>query len=524
MTMLSYSSPDEWAARPKSDPAEKIFDLDSLAARITTVKLSGARVVHAHGVFDLLHLGHIRHLRSAKKYGDVLVVTITEDRHVNKGPGRPAFSELHRAEQIAALEDVDYVAISRFPSAVEVITAIRPDVYIKGPDYQVKADDVSGGIDREETAVLAVGGRLEITDDVAFSSSALLNQYFPAFGPEVQSYVRGLKERYTSAEILGHLARLEELRIVVVGETILDEYTYVDQMGKSAKEPVLAMRYSRSETYPGGALAVANHLASFCKSIELVTYVGTSDPQENFIRRGLNTKVRPNFVYKSGSPTIVKRRYVEATLGTKLFEVYHINDAPLAEREEDELCALVDARLHNADAVVVADFGHGFLGKRSRDLLSNSGRFLAVNTQINAANVRFHAISNYARADYVCINESEVRLDARDRVTPLEPLVADLSKRISCDHFLVTRGSLGVEFFSPEGSFCAPSLASTVVDRMGAGDAVLAITSACVAAKIPGDIVAFVANVVGAQKVKVVGNSSAVERVPTLKFIETLLK
>src|SRR5579883_2828201 len=105
MTMVSYTSPEDWAARPKTDPAGKILDLDSLAARITAAKVAGARVVHAHGVFDLLHLGHIRHLRSAKNYGDVLVVTITEDRYVNKGPGRPAFSEAQRAEQLAALED-----------------------------------------------------------------------------------------------------------------------------------------------------------------------------------------------------------------------------------------------------------------------------------------------------------------------------------------------------------------------------------------------------------------------------------
>ncbi|MGH7715981.1 MAG: PfkB family carbohydrate kinase, partial [Vulcanimicrobiaceae bacterium] len=519
-----YSNPENWSSRAKSDPSQKIFTLDALAAQITAAKLAGARIVHAHGVFDLLHLGHIRHLHSARQHGDILVVTLTEDRHVNKGPGRPAFAEAQRAEAIAALEVVDYVAISRFPSAVEAITAIRPDVYIKGPDYRIKTDDVSGGIDREETAVRAVGGRLEVTDDVAFSSSALLNQYFPTFGPEIQRYLQGLKERYSSREILAHLARLAEMRIVVVGETILDEYAYVDQMGKSAKEPVLAMRYNHSETYPGGALAVANHLASFCSSIELVTYVGAVDAQENFIRRGLKANVRPNFVYKSASPTIVKRRYVEATLGTKLFEIYQINDAPLTEPEEGELCGLIEARLHNADAVVVADFGHGLLGKKSRDLLSSNGRFLAVNTQINAANVRYHAISNYARADYVCINEAEVRLDARDRVTALEPLIDDLSKRISCERFLVTRGSLGVEYFSPEGAFRSPSLAATVVDRMGAGDAVLAITSACVAANIPGDIVAFIANVVGAQKVKVVGNSAAVERVPTLKFIEALLK
>jgi rfaE bifunctional protein nucleotidyltransferase chain/domain len=522
--MVSSFLPEEWAARPQKDPMAKILELDAVAAQVTAAKVSGARVVHAHGVFDLLHPGHIRHLRSAKRLGDILVVTLTEDRYVNKGPGRPAFPDALRAEQIAALADVDFVAISRFPTAVEAIAAIRPDVYVKGPDYGNSADDVSGGIEREQTAVKAVGGRLEITDDVSFSSSALLNQHFPAYGSEVQLYLRALRERYSTRQIREFLGRLAEMRVVVVGETILDEYAYVDQMGKSAKDPVLAMRYERTETYPGGALAVANHLASFCQSIELVTYVGTADAQENFIRRGLSPRVRPNFVYKSDSPTIVKRRYVEATLGTKLFEIYVINDAPLTETEADELCSLMDARLHNADVVIAADFGHGLLDKRSRALLSASGRFLAVNTQINAANIRFHAISSYERADYACINEAEVRLDARDRVTGLRPLIGELSERISCERFLVTRGKSGVEYFAPDGAYAAPSLASVVVDRMGAGDAVLALTSACVASEMPSELVAFVANVIGAQKVKVVGNSASIDRVQTLKFIESLLK
>ena len=370
----------------------------------------------------------------------------------------------------------------------------------------------------------AAGGRIHITDDLTFSSSNLINTFLPSYGADVENYLRRLRSRWSSKEIVGYIDRLMDLRVVVVGEAILDEYVYVDQMGKSSKDPVLAMRYDRAETYAGGALAVANHLASFCRSVELVTYLGERDGNEKFIHSNLRPGVRANFIYKTGSPTIVKRRYVEATLATKLFEVYQIDDTPLADREENELCALLDARIAGADAVVVADFGHGLLGPRSKEVLSQSGRFLAVNTQINAANIRFHAISSYARADYVCINEGEMRLDARDRHTSLDKLVEGLGGKLRCERFLVTRGRSGVEYFCPEGNFEAPSLATTVVDRIGAGDAVLALTSACVAAGVPPDVVAFIANVIGAQKVKTIGNSVSIERVPTLKFIDTLLK
>lgn len=503
---------------------QKLCEMPELAKRAAELRAKGKRVVHAHGVFDLLHPGHIRHLREARSFGDVLIVTITDDAHVNKGPHRPAFTESLRAEAMAALEVVDYVAISHSPTAVEAINALQPDVYAKGPDYRVAGDDISGGITAEQEAVTAHGGILGITNDITFSSSALINEYLPAYPVEVQHYLRDLRSRYSAKDIIANLNLLQEMRIVVVGETILDEYVYCDQMGKSAKEPVLAMRYKSSEMFAGGVLAIANHLAEFCKSVEIVTYLGSLDAQESFVRKHLKPKVRLNAIHKLNSPTIVKRRYVEATLGTKLFEVYAINDQDLDAAQEADLNALLEMRLPSADAVIAADFGHGLLAPGSKALLSQRSKFLGVNTQVNAANIRFHAISSYASADYVCINESELRLDARDRSSPVDALVGGLKQKLNCDKFLVTQGRSGVTYIDGGAVLHAPSLATTVVDRIGSGDAVLALTSACVASGMPAEIVGFVANVVGAQMVQIMGNRSAIGRVATCKFIESLLK
>ncbi|MBW2562390.1 MAG: adenylyltransferase/cytidyltransferase family protein [Deltaproteobacteria bacterium] len=102
-----------------------ILTIDELAR----LKREGQTLVHCHGVFDLLHPGHLRHLQAAKREGDILVVTITPDQYVNRGPNRPVFSEQLRAEQVATLECVDYVAINKWPTAVETIKLLKPDVY-----------------------------------------------------------------------------------------------------------------------------------------------------------------------------------------------------------------------------------------------------------------------------------------------------------------------------------------------------------------------------------------------------------
>jgi bifunctional ADP-heptose synthase (sugar kinase/adenylyltransferase) len=220
----------------------------------------------------------------------------------------------------------------------------------------------------------------------------------------------------------------------------------------------------------------------------------------------------------------VKRRYVERTLLSKLFEVYFINDTPLEKADEGEFCSLLGSRLQSADAIVVSDFGHGLVTPEVKRQMERSKAFLAVNTQINAANVRFHAISSYQRADYVCINEAELRSDARERVAPLAPLVEELTKKLDGARVLVTRGSLGVEYFADDQNFKSPSFATSVVDRIGSGDAVLALSAVCVAAGVPSEAVAFIANVIGAQKVQTMGNSVSIDRVSTHKFIEALLK
>lgn len=504
----------------------KVVGLDELAARVRALRAAGKTVVLCHGVFDLLHVGHVRHVREARGWGDVLVVTITPDEFVNKGPGRPTFPQALRAEVLAALDDVDYVAVNRWPTAVEMLHLIRPDVYAKGPDYANASDDVTGGIRKEEEAAQAVGAAIRFTGDVSYSSSHLINRYFSPFGPEVDEFLTGFRARHSASEIIGHIDSLRSLRVVVVGETILDEYVYCDVIGKASKDPILALRYRSDETYAGGAVAIANHLASFCEDIELVSYLGTIRPQEDLVRRSLRPNVKARFVRKRGAPTIVKRRFVEKYLGvTKLLEVYDLDESPLDAESELELNDHVRDAVSRADVVIAADFGHGLIGPSTVSELATRAPFLAVNTQVNAANLGYHAISKYPRASYVCIHEGEMRLDRRDRSSSVPDLMVDLTQRLRADTIIVTLGKKGLISYRTGGGFSTcPAFSVKVVDLIGSGDAVFAVTALCVAKDVPQDVTGFIGNLIGAQAVTIVGNSAAVDRVQLLKSVEALMK
>lgn len=486
-----------------------------------TLRAGGKTITLCHGVFDLLHPGHVRHLQAAKREGDVLVVTITADQFVNKGPGRPAFNQGLRAETLAALECVDFVSISEAPTAVEVIGKLRPDVYAKGQDYAQPEDDLTGGIDKETEAVEAVGGRLHITtDDIAFSSTHLLNTHFPVYPEEARLFLEEFRQHYQGAALIARLQGLKTLSVLVVGDAIIDQYCYVEPVGKSPKDHIITTRYLREESFAGGALATANHLAGFCGKVNLLTAVG-SDSQEDFVHTHLKPSVTPYLLRYEGF-TPAKRRFVDPVFLGKMFEVAWL-DPPLGT--EEALQAFVRDRAGEYDLVVASDFGHGLISGNTPVLLGEKSRFLAVNAQTNSANMGFNLIRKYPKANYVCLDELEARLACHDRNGPLETLMEKLMEDLDCGHIAVTLGHRGSQWQSRDGGFFrVPALSTEIVDRMGAGDAYLAVSAACIARGMSTEEAAFVGNAAGALAVRIVGNREPVEPVTLFKFIAALLK
>lgn len=505
--------------------ASKVKELEELAEILAEFRRQGKTIVQCHGVFDLLHPGHIRHFEAAKKEGDALIVTLTRDEHVNKGPGRPVFNQRLRAESVAALHAVDFVAINRWPSAVEAIALLKPNVYVKGDEYAAAERDVTGVINHEEAAVKAAGGRIHFTNEITFSSTELLNSHFDVYPDEAQAFLKGFRQRYSAEDVIRRLDSLRKLKVLLIGETIIDEYHYCQAMGKSPKEFLVTTKYLQEEVFAGGILACANHVAGFSEEVHLVTCLGSKDSHEEFVRSHLKPNVVPQFFHRDDTSTIVKRRYVDHAFLSKMFEVYFLDDSALPPRIEHEICAYLKSIIGDYDLVLVADYGHGLMGSEMINLLCGGSRFLAVNTQTNSANSGFNLITKYPRADFICIDEPEMRLACHNRVSDLQDLIAGVASKLDSRCIVVTRGHHGsMAYAVEEGFFPIPVFSSKIVDRVGAGDAYLSVAAPCVAAGLPMDLVAFIGNAVGALAVRIVGNRSAVEPVPLYKFITALLK
>ncbi len=506
------------------EAAKKIVRFENIQAELASFR-ANKKVVQCHGVFDLLHIGHIKHLQHAKSHGDLLVVSITADRFVNKGPGKPYFSEFLRAEALASLNCVDYVVINHHATAIEAIKTISPDCYIKGIEYQDANADITGKISEEEEAVRSVGGELVFTKDIVFSSSTLLNRFFSPFSQEVMSYLDQFKTRFPISDILHYFEGCKKLKVLLVGEAVIDIYHYGEAIGKSGKEPILVTKYHREEVYIGGVLAIANHLSNFCSEVTCITMLGEKGDYEDFIREKLNPNVKVVFQYKKESPTIVKRRYIEEYSAQKLFEIYEIEDCYFDDDQNNEFIASIDEHIDQHDVVMVGDYGHGMLDNRAIEKIEEKAKFLAINTQANASNHGFNCISKYKRADYVCIANRELQLNFRQKHISTAEQVRRLMQEFDYKNVVVTSGVKGsIACRQGEEMQMVPAFATSVKDRVGAGDAVLAVTSLFVAQNAPAEMVGFVGNVVGSQAVNIMGNKSFIEKIPLMKHIVHLMK
>lgn len=510
----------------KRDIENKIKTIAELEHILAVLREKQKRIVHCHGVFDLLHPGHIKHFEAAKKKGDVLVVTLTQDEYVNKGPGRPIFNQHLRAESVAAIENVDYVAINEWPTAVETIQRLKPHFYVKGKDYARKDDDLTGRISDEESAVKAVGGEVFFTDEIAFSSSSLINAFFTPYPEEAKGFFQGFRKTNSSGEIIERLKKTRDVKVLVIGDIIIDEYHYCSGIGKAQKDNIIVTKYLSEQVFAGGSLAAANHIAGFCDTVTLVTCIGTRNDYLDFINRRLKDNITRQFYYDESRPTVVKRRFVDPAFLNKLFEICYLDDKnSVPPAVEEQICAYLEEHLEKYDLVLAADFGHGLITPRIVELLSRKAGFLAVNVQTNSSNIGFNLVTKFPRADYICIDEPEIRLACHDKFSDLEILIKDISKKLKCERIIITRGHRGALTYSKkEGFSTIPVFSRDVIDRIGAGDAFFSITSPCVFQQTPMEVAGFIGNAAGAMKVLIVGNSASVEPVPLYKYITALLK
>ncbi len=359
-----------------------------------------------------------------------------------------------------------------------------------------------------------------------YSSTELINRHINVFEPHIREHLDTLRRDGGLAELIALIERVRDYRVLLVGDAIIDEYQYVLPMGKTPKENMIATRYQDRELFAGGVFAAANHVASFCAEVDVITCLGDVDSHEELVRASLRPNVRLRTFTRAGAPTTLKRRFVDPSCMGKLFEVYRMNDEPLTGDVQGGVDRAITEAAGGYDLVIAADFGHGLIAPSSIAALTGNARFLAVNAQSNSANLGYNLVTKYPRADYLCIDAPEARLAVSDRVAPVGDIARRLvEEHIACRNIIVTQGKHGCVTYERGGiAHTISAFARNVVNTLGAGDAFLAVTAPLVAAGGAIHRVGFIGNVVGALKVEIVGHRRSIEKPALIKGITALLK
>ena len=244
------------------------------------------KIVLCHGVFDLLHLGHIKYFKSAKKFGDILVVSVTKDKYVNKGPGRPVFNLKQRTQFLLEISCIDYVYISDAFNAEKVINRVKPNFYCKGPDYSNKEIKTDLNLRKEIYATKKNHGKFISIKEESFSSSNLINLYqMQNLDEPSKKFIKKIKKKFSTKEIFNEIKKIQNLNVLVIGETIIDKYIFTETIGKSGKEPILIFKKINENKFLGGVGYIANLISSFSKKTKIGSFLGDHQNEYSFIKK-----------------------------------------------------------------------------------------------------------------------------------------------------------------------------------------------------------------------------------------------
>jgi rfaE bifunctional protein nucleotidyltransferase chain/domain len=500
-------------------------DLSAIKSKIIFIRKKKKTIGLCHGVFDILHYGHIKHFEAAKKKCDYLFVSITSDQYINKGPGRPIHSNSERLFFLKSLKFIDHVFIAEGDSGVNSINLIKPDFYFKGFDYKDNLSDKTKKIFLEVSAVKKNKGKVIYTNEKQMSSSKIINQLGLNLNEVQIKFLEQVKKKDNFNSIIKALDKLKEDKVLVIGDLIIDCYIYGDVLGKSGKEPHMVFCQSKEELYLGGSAIISNHLSDFIKNITLISDLG----KENIIKKLLNNKLKKNIKHISVLPyeeykTCIKTRFIDKISNYKLFGSYVISSLDISEFYK-KLSLKLSKAIKASDTVIIADYSNNFFNKNLINKIRKSKKFISAMVQKNSNNPSFFLLNHVRNFDLLCINEGELRSELKDKKTDIDILAKNFLIKNKLKFIVITKGILGSILFDYKlKKYSCPSFNSKPIDKIGAGDSMLAILSILLSNKFNPSTSLLIASLLSAVVVNNMGNSYAASRIEIERNLEFLLK
>lgn len=478
-------------------------------------KFKNQRIGLCHGAFDILHNGHLEHFKEAKNKVDILVISVTGDKFIIKGPNQPYNNEFDRSYFLTHIKEVDYVYIDQHLTAESLIKSLKPNFYVKGKDYKDK--DLTNNLKKEVSILKKYGGKLMITNTRLLSSSKIINKIQNNLSEEVDKYLQKLNNANAFEKILGATEKMKKMSINIIGEPILDKYVQCEMAGLTTKDPAVSSIIQNEQTISGGVISISKIVSKFVKKVKVFTY-GNSKEISKFYKGYKNIKVI-NFDKKQKFQ--MKTRYINANRFEKLLQITNFKKNKFNDKEVKNVIKKIKNIKNN---LIICDFGIGLF---EGDLLKYLNKIMLkkfLNVQSNSINLGLNLFTKYVTFKYLSLDEREWRLGLQK--TNDINLNEFIKKKQNREELIcsLTKGKKGSELFTRNKKFESPVFVEKTLDTTGCGDAYFALTSLLIMANLPLKIVPFAGNIYAGMHGQYFGNETITNTVTYLKYVKSILK
>ena len=436
--------------------------------------------VLAYGHFSSIHPGHIRYLQHAKEQGQKLVVAILGDGLDPQAPKYP-FNQKERAESLSMIDVVDAIILldNDIHALENTVKVLKPDLLILGKEFeQTLEEDIINSIN-----FLNSNGKLTKfhAGDIKYANSDLLNATEKELTNEKRKeFINSCKkQKLDLALLLKSIDSWKSTRVIVIGDTIVDQYAACEAIGMSAEAPVVVVKELDNRNFIGGAAIVASHIRALGANCDFISIVGNDDTA-NLVKKELKrNSIAHKLIVDSSRPTTFKKRYIVGS--QKLFRVSRLEDHSIDEKIEDQLIKELEHKIPNANGIIISDFVYGVITKRILkriySLAQEYNIMLFGDVQCSS---QIGLITKFKNFNLLCPNEKEARLALQDKESGLELLSKKLLSITSSERLIMKLGAGGFIAYDrlASGDLYSqffPALSVNPVDVSGAGDSLLAV-------------------------------------------------
>tara|TARA_B100000780_G_scaffold242104_1_gene184772 strand:- start:1005 stop:2552 length:1548 start_codon:yes stop_codon:yes gene_type:complete len=434
------------------------------------------KTILCHGVFDIVHPGHVRHLTYAKSQADIMIVSCTGDKFIDKGIYRPHIPQKMRALNLAAFEMVDYVLIDENKKPLNLLKKLKPDYFAKGFEYTSKG--LPAATQEEKTALDKFGGKLIFTPgDIVYSSTKFINSSPPNL--DLDKLDLTMKTNKISFDdLIKTIKKIKGTSVHIVGDTIVDTYTKTNFIGGQTKTPTFSVLYDKEESFVGGAAIVALHMKAAGAKVKFTTII-SNDKKGKFVKKELNkNKIQCNFFEEKNRPTTDKNTFMSTTY--RLLKVDTLSNAPINEETLSNIINQI--KNDKSDITVFSDFRHGIFNPSSIQKLLKAIPKKSFKTGDSQVASRWGNITEFKNFDLITPNEREARFSLADQDSTVGKLAGLLFEKTKCQNLILKLGPRGVfcnglKNKKMQPPFSVGVFTDNMLDAVGTGDALLAYSS-----------------------------------------------